>query len=34
LRGRGASGRKAWRNGRRDGVGITSVHHRASSTRR
>src|SRR3954470_22051502 len=29
----GAGGRKAWRNGRRDGIGITSVHHRASSTR-
>src|SRR3954447_25581772 len=32
-RGRGASGRTAWRNGRRDGIGTTSVQHRTSSAR-
>ena len=35
-RGRGGEARigKAWRNGRRDGIGITRVHQRNSITRR
>ena len=33
LRRRGANGRRAWRNGRRDGIGTTRLHHRVSSTR-